>query len=90
MIFDDDIDQLDDVCGIFKRNGGIELRVSRKQYNWQRPGRYTPVALQRQAYANGVTLAPADGDEVIDALKAARLSLGRDATPTAASDATPP
>ena len=33
MIFDDDIDQLDDIYAIFNRNGGIELRASRKQYN---------------------------------------------------------
>ena len=53
-MFDDDIDQLDDVYGRFKRNGGLELRVSRKQYNGSDLVRYTPEALlQRQAYAQG-------------------------------------
>ena len=78
----DDIDQLDDVYGRFKSNGGLELRVSRKQYNgsdlvdirlWLSSGKPT---------RKGVTLALADVDEVIDSLQAARFSLGRDAPAT--------
>ena len=75
-MFDDDIDQLDDVYGRFKRNGGLELRVSRKQYNgsdlvdirlWLASGKPT---------RKGVTLALADVDEVIDSLKAAQAAFG--------------
>ena len=75
-MFDDDIDQLDDVYGRFKRNGGLELRVSRKQYNgsdlvdirlWLSSGKPT---------RKGVTLALADVDEVIDSLKAAQAAFG--------------
>ena len=75
-MFDDDIDQLDGVYGRFKRNGGLELRVSRKQYNgsdlvdirlWLASGKPT---------RKGVTLALADVDEVIDSLKAAQAAFG--------------